>query len=86
MNKEKELLRKIKNLSYKVDTTPWFFFKFVYVKKLKKVELEYLNIPIDEFRLNLCFKHRQEANHSHFHEDNCNYCKLLKTITENTKS
>lgn len=28
--------------------------------------------------LDLCLKHKQERNHSHFSEHNCDYCKLLK--------
>jgi hypothetical protein len=27
--------------------------------------------------LNLCTKHQQEGNHSHFSEHNCDHCKLL---------
>ena len=30
----------------------------------------------DKHRLKLCFKHRQEPNHSHYSEKNCDYCKL----------
>lgn len=30
------------------------------------------------YNLDLCYKHRQEHNHSHFSEKNCDYCKLLK--------
>lgn len=36
----------------------------------------------DAFRLNLCYDHRQEANHSHFAKDNCDYCKLLRELDE----
>lgn len=32
-------------------------------------------------RLNLCYKHRQEQNHSHFSSHNCDYCKLEKGKT-----
>lgn len=35
---------------------------------------------LEKSRLNLCFKHRQERNHSHFSEGNCDYCKLLKEL------
>jgi len=31
-------------------------------------------------RLNLCYKHRQEQNHSHFSEHNCDYCKLRNQL------
>ena len=31
-------------------------------------------------RLDLCFKHRQEQNHSTYSEGNCHYCKALKEI------
>lgn len=27
--------------------------------------------------LDLCYKHQQEAKHSHYSEKNCDYCKLL---------
>lgn len=30
--------------------------------------------------LNLCYKHRQEPNHSHFAEHNCDYCKALAKL------
>lgn len=33
-------------------------------------------------RLKLCFKHRQEKNHSRFSEHNCDYCNLLKKNEE----
>lgn len=33
--------------------------------------------------LNLCLKHQQERNHSHFSEKNCDYCKLLKLENQN---
>lgn len=32
--------------------------------------------------LKLCFKHKQESKRSHYSEDNCDYCKLLKRIKE----
>lgn len=30
--------------------------------------------------LRLCYKHRQERNHSQYNEQNCDYCKLLKKV------
>jgi len=30
--------------------------------------------------LDLCFKHQQEQNHSHYSGKNCHYCQLLETI------
>lgn len=32
----------------------------------------------NKYRLHLCHKHRQEPNHSHYSEYNCDYCRLLK--------
>jgi hypothetical protein len=31
-------------------------------------------------RLNLCYKHRQEAKRSHYSEHNCDHCKALAEI------
>ena len=31
-------------------------------------------------RLNLCFEHRQEINHSHFANHNCDQCKAIGKI------
>jgi FtsZ-binding cell division protein ZapB len=34
----------------------------------------------ERHRLNLCWKHRQEANHSSFSEHNCHHCQALEHI------
>lgn len=33
-----------------------------------------------KYRLNLCYKHRQEQNRSHFAEHNCHYCQAQGEI------
>lgn len=33
-------------------------------------------------RLNLCFNHRQESNHSHYSDGNCDHCRALAKIKE----
>lgn len=35
--------------------------------------------------LNLCYKHRQEQNFSHYSEKNCDYCKLLEKCYPESK-
>lgn len=47
------------------------------VNKLKKEKAEML-WESRKNNLNLCYKHRQEHNHSHYSEQNCDYCNLLK--------
>ena len=32
--------------------------------------------------LRLCLKHKQEKNHSHYDEINCQYCQAIKRIKE----
>jgi len=46
-------------------------------KKQERLEAE---CEANAHRLNLCFKHRQEQNHSHFSEHNCDYCKLQNQL------
>lgn len=46
-------------------------------KRMKKIKQQRES---ERHNLNLCFKHRQEKNHSHFSEQNCDYCKLLRKI------
>ncbi len=36
-------------------------------------------------RLDLCYRHRQEQNNSHFSPHNCDYCKLEEKINNLTK-
>lgn len=42
-------------------------------EKRKAYDLKQEN---NRYRLDLCYKHRQEQNHSHFSPNNCAYCKL----------
>lgn len=44
----------------------------------KNRELEKKKQIDDQYRLKLCFKHRQEHNHSHYGSNNCDYCKLIE--------
>jgi len=65
--------------------------KFVFTHKtdieslLKKEQQAREEIEFNEqrYHLNLCLKHQQERNRSHFSEANCDYCKLLNAITLN---
>lgn len=34
------------------------------------------------YHLDLCLKHKQEANQSHFSEHNCDFCKVKKELTK----
>lgn len=38
----------------------------------------------DQHRLHLCYRHRQERNHSHYAEHNCDHCKVLAKLGEKT--
>lgn len=46
--------------------------------KAARKEREVQKMWEDRQRLKLCYKHRQEPNHSHYSEHNCDYCCLLK--------
>lgn len=48
--------------------------------KLKELEDEQAETERlkNKHRLKLCYKHRQEQNHSHYSPKNCDYCKLLQ--------
>jgi len=45
--------------------------------KKEKQERELAEFESNRYRLHLCYKHRQEPNHSHYSAHNCDYCKLL---------
>jgi len=34
----------------------------------------------NQHNLNLCLNHKQESNHAHYSEYNCNYCNAIKGI------
>lgn len=76
------LQRQADNLQFRVDTTPKWMGKFIYESMLNKVNKQISEIESSKTRLNLCRTHRQEANYSHFHEDNCHHCRLLKQLEE----
>ena len=50
--------------------------------KSLKAHVVYLKRSEPEQRLKLCLKHKQEENHSHFAEENCDYCKLLAKVNK----
>jgi len=52
------------------------------VLKEKRQELLKIERENNKHRLNLCYKHRQEPYFSHYSEDNCDYCKLLKKLKQ----
>lgn len=73
-----------------ISIVQFFLIIFVYrmskdlrvAKKLRKeLELQKL-MESRKHHLNLCIKHQQEQNRSHFSEHNCDYCKALKRIKE----
>ena len=73
--------RQVKNLEFKVDTC----FKFLqpyYNARLALARAELKEESTRHNNLNLCYKHRQERNRSHFSEPSCDYCKLLKRVRE----
>lgn len=45
------------------------------IEELKKKK-QAAEIEANRHCLNLCFKHRQERNRSHYCEANCHYCQL----------
>jgi hypothetical protein len=49
------------------------------IQKERTAQME-ANHKAREHHLNLCLKHQQEGNRSHFAEHNCDYCKLLKKV------
>ena len=53
--------------------------KVLKILKDKKLEQEREN---NRYRLNLCYKHRQESKYSDYSSQNCDYCKLLKQLEE----
>jgi hypothetical protein len=75
-----EIEDSIRDLKYKINTTPRFFGRFIYVKMLKKQEMLYREMRKSHLRSNLCFDHRQEQNMSHFGKGNCDRCKLEKEL------
>ncbi len=55
----------------------------VLLKQIKyKKEQEQFELKKDN--LNLCLRHQQEENRSHYSEDNCDHCKVLKKLTLDT--
>lgn len=48
----------------------------------KEEEIRQRDYAATKDNLNLCFKHQQERNHSHFSEHNCDYCKLLMRMND----
>lgn len=42
----------------------------------KRAEFKRQDYENQRHRLNLCYKHRQEQNHSHYSEHNCHHCQL----------
>jgi len=63
-------------------------FMFTYSEDIKRLIIsnkkkrEAKEFDEERSRLHLCIKHRQERNQSHYSEQNCAYCILLKTLKE----
>lgn len=73
----KEQQRQCDNLQYKIDTTPRYLGKFIYVRALHKLRLEIAKVEAKKHHLNLCLLHQQESTHAHYDQRNCDYCKLF---------
>jgi hypothetical protein len=48
--------------------------------KKQREEFERLKREEKKYNLNLCKKHQQERNFSHYSEKNCHYCQLQKEL------
>lgn len=69
----------------------WYFLKrlrYIFTHR-KKIDLllkkerdaqEEIILAQNQFRLKLCFEHRQEANQSRYSHHNCDHCKALQDI------
>ena len=75
MNKP-ALEKQIEDLKFKVNVTPWWMGKSIYEKALKNAEYRLWRWTDPAHRLQLCYAHRQESNHSHYSPHNCDHCKL----------
>ena len=51
------------------------------LEKMRKEKEEKERIKRSTY-LKLCYKHQQEEYHSHYSEQNCDYCKILKKLKE----
>ena len=79
----KKIESEIVNLQFKVDTTPRWWFRFVYENMLVKKRAELHVAQVGHYRLSLCYEHRQEQNHSHYATHNCDHCKLMSLAKGN---
>jgi hypothetical protein len=77
-----DLKRQIKNLTFKHDVC-FPIFRAYYHKRLMTAKGDLLRLETKHHNLNLCYKHRQEQNRSHYSEKNCDYCKLLNKVPSN---
>ena len=53
---------------------------FIEAVKKEQQKIDAVKREQNRHRLDLCFKHRQEPNRSHFSEQNCHYCQLEQQI------
>lgn len=75
------LQQKLKDLQFKVNTTPRWLGRFIYESMLADVLFEINESETAHLRLDLCFEHRQESYRSHYGHNNCDYCKAMKGDT-----
>lgn len=68
----------IKYLKFLIDNRDSVY-EIIREKEAERIIAEAKN---NAHRLNLCFKHRQEQNHSHYSENNCDHCKLLEKVKQ----
>ena len=79
-----DLEEKIKDLKFKVSTTPRWMGRFIYEHMLSKCEYESQDRSTNHTRLNLCHGHRQEQNASHYSPHNCDYCQAISPKLKHT--
>jgi hypothetical protein len=75
------LEQKIKDLEFKINTTPRWLGKFIYQRMLHKTKAIHKDKLTAHKQLKLCYEHRQENNHSHYANHNCDHCKALDKIS-----
>lgn len=70
---------KLKDLKFKLNTTPKWLGKFIYQNMYDKINEKHWECINSRTRLNLCKQHNPVKGLSEYSENNCNYCRLIKT-------
>lgn len=77
---DRDLVRKIRYLKFKIAITHRFLGRFIYEKMLENTKDALVERKMRRTSLNLCYKHQQEAYRSHYSPKNCDHCKALAKI------